>query len=138
MTEEAVEIIRRANAALNARDYDALVALFDPAIEFVDHLPLPDVAQAARGSVEARAILDAWSRGFAGFEADVEEYVDLGDFVVCATSWRFVSIDEGIELGWRGAEAWQVRDGKIIWGQAGFADKRAALVAVDERARNMA
>ena len=99
---------------------------------------MPDVAQAARGSDETRAILDAWSRGFAGFEADVEEYVELGDFVVCATSWRFVSRDEGIELDWRGAEAWQVRDGKIVWGQAGFPDKRAVREAVEERARHVA
>ena len=135
MSRDTVDIIRRANAAFNAGDYDGLFALFDPEIEFVDHLPLPDVAAAARGTAPMRAVLDAWSQGFAGFQADVQEYADLGDFVVCSTRWRFVSEKEGIELDWTGAEAWQLHNGKIVWGQSGFLDKRAAIEAVDERAR---
>jgi ketosteroid isomerase-like protein len=136
MSEKAVDIIRRANAAFNTGDSDALLALFDPEIEFVDHLPLPDFAQAARGTDEIRTILGAWREGFVGFEADVQEYVDLGDFVVCATRWHFASRDGGIELDWNGAEAWQLRDGKIVWGQAGFLDKRSAINAVKGRSRS--
>ena len=85
---ESVGVIRSANAAFNAGDYDELMSLFDPEIEFVDHLPLPDVAQAAHGTDAVRAVLEAWTHGFAGFQADVEEYVDLGEFVVCVTRWR--------------------------------------------------
>jgi ketosteroid isomerase-like protein len=133
MSNEAVEIIRRMNAAFNARDYDALSDFYDPEAEFVDHLPLPDLAQAGHGPAELRAVLDAWSQGFTGLEAHVEEYVDLGDFVVAVTRWRFVSRDERIELDWKGAEAYQLRSGKVVWSQAGFRDKRAALDAVDGR-----
>lgn len=98
MSEDNIEVIRKANAAFNSGDYDSLVALFDPEVEFVDHLPLPDAAQPARGPDELRALLDAWGQGFVGFEADVKEYVDLGDFVVAVTRWRFVSRAERIEL----------------------------------------
>ena len=136
MTDQAIDTIRKANAALNARDYEALFALLDPEIEFVDHMPLPDAAQAASGPEEIRTVLHAWRDGFAGFEAHVEEYIDLGDFAVCTTSWRFVSKDKRIELEWRGAEAWQVRNGKIGWGQAGFPDRAAALEAVQAHAES--
>ena len=133
MSTEQVEVVRQANVAFNSGDYDGLQALFDPEIEFVDHLPLPDVAQSARGTNEMRALLDAWREGFAGFEADVEEYVDLGDFVIAVTRWSFVSRDKNIELEWSGAEAWQLRHGKIVWGQAGFLDRQAAIDAVEHR-----
>jgi hypothetical protein len=92
------------------------------------------VLQTARGPGEVRAVLDAWKQGFTGFEGHVGEYVDVGDFVVCATKWRFVSRDEGIEMKWDGAEVWQLRDGKVIWGQVGFRDKGSALEAVGLRA----
>ena len=121
------------NAAFNSGEYDAMLELYDPEAEFVDHMPLPDAASSVRGREELRAVLDAWRDGFRGFEAYVIEYVDLGDFVVCVTRWRFVSTDEGVEMEWSGAEAWQVRDGKAVWGQAGFRDKDAALEAVGRR-----
>jgi ketosteroid isomerase-like protein len=133
VSEEPVEIVRRMNAAFNAGDYDALTTFFAPDAEFVDRMPLPDVAHAAHGPMEMRAVLDAWTEGFTAFEGHVEEYVDLDDFVVCATRWRFVSRDEDIELEWKGAEAWQLRRGKVVWGQAGFRDKQAAIEAVEQR-----
>jgi len=133
MSQENVEVIRRINAAFNAGEYDVMAEFFDPEADFVDHMPLPDVAPSAHGRNEIRAVLDAWRHGFRGFEGHVVEYVDLGDFVVAVTNWRFVSRDKGIEMEWNGAEAWQLRDGKVIWGEAGFRDKDAALEAVGLR-----
>ena len=134
MSEEAVDIIRRANAAFNSGDQEGMRALLHPEMEFVDDMPLPDVAQRAHGQGEMLALIAAWAEGFVGFQADIHEYTDLGQFVVCTTNWHFVSRDEGIELEWRGAEAWETRDGKIIWGQAGCRDKQSAIEAVEARA----
>ena len=128
-----VEVIRRLNAAFNAGDYEAFQRLLDRDVEFVDHLPLPDVAQEARGVEEVRTVLEQWREGFSGFRAEVEEYIDCGDHVVCATRWRFVSRDRGIEMDWRGAEAHQVRDGKLVWSAVGFRDVQAAIDAVEQR-----
>jgi hypothetical protein len=68
-----------------------------------------------------RAVLDAWS------------HVDLGEFVVTVTKWKFVSRDKGIEIEWPGAEASQIRDGQVVWHEAGFRDKVTALDAVVQR-----
>jgi ketosteroid isomerase-like protein len=130
MSKKNVEVVRQINAAFNAGQYEAMAEFFEAEAEFVDHIPLPDVAPSARGPDEIRAVVDAWVDGFQGFEAHVVEYLELGDFVVTVTHWRFVSRNEGIEMEWKGAEAWQLHDGKVIWGQVAFRDKDAALEAV--------
>jgi hypothetical protein len=72
VSDDAVEVIRRMGIAFNARDYDAMGEFLDPEAEFFDHMPLPDVSEAAQGREEIAAVLDAWSRGFSGFEAAAE------------------------------------------------------------------
>lgn len=130
-----VEVIRRLNAAFNTGDWPGFQSLLDPEVEFVDHLPLPDVAQDAHGVDEVKRVLDQWHAGFSGFHAEVLEYLDLGDYVVCWTDWSFTSRDEGIDLKWNGSEAHQLRDGKLIWSAVGFRDVPAAIQAVDARHR---
>lgn len=129
----SVDVIRRLNAAFNAGDSDAFASLLASDVEFVDHLPLPDVAQEGRGVDELTTVLEQWREGFSGFRAEVAEYIDLDDYVVCSTRWCFTSRDEGIQLDWSGAEAHQVRDGKVVWSAVGFRDTRAAIQAVEQR-----
>ena len=133
MSQENIDLMRRLNAAFNAREYSVLEGYIDPEAEFTDHLPLPDVARSAHGRDEVLTVLDAWSHGFQGLEAHVVEYVDLGEFVVTVTKWKFVSRDKGIESEWPGVEAYQIREGKVVWNEAGFRDKDAALNAVAQR-----
>src|SRR5436190_1122554 len=114
MSQENVEVVRQWNAAFNRSDYDSFACFLHPEVEFIDHMPLPDVEQSARGAEELRAVLEQWREGFSGFQADVEEYVDTGDYVICATRWKFVSRDEAINLEWRGAEAHELIDGRIV------------------------
>lgn len=128
-----VDVIRHLNAAFNAGDSEAFQSLLDPDVEFLDHMPLPDVAQEAHGVAETMKVLEHWHAGFSGFRADVEDYIDLDDYVVCSTRWRFTSRDEGIDLEWRGAEAHQVHAGKVVWSAVGFRDVRAAIQAVEQR-----
>lgn len=129
-------MIRRMNEAFNAGDYETSAAAIAPGAQLADHLPLPDVAAQMRGPGEVRAVMEAWGQGFTGFRADIDEYVDLGDFVVVATTWTFVSAGEGIETEWRGAEAYEVRDGMVVWGELGFRDRESAIEAARARARS--
>lgn len=133
MSRKNVEVIRRLNEAFNAEDWATWEELIASDAHFVDHLPLPDVAREAHGRDELTKVLDQWREGFVGFRADVMEYLDLGDYVVCESRWRFVSRDNQLELDWAGAEAHQLRDGKLIWSAAGFRDVRAAIDAVERR-----
>lgn len=96
-------------------------------------MPLPDAAESGHGADELRVVWEQWREGFAGIQAEVEEFMDLDNYVVCATRWKFISQDEEIRLEWRGAEAHELRDGKVLWSAAGFRDKAAALDAVERR-----
>jgi ketosteroid isomerase-like protein len=135
VSQKNVEIVRRWNAAFNRGDYEAFAQFLHPEVEFVDHMPLPDATASGHGADELRAVLEQWREGFAGFQAEVEEYIDLGSYVVCLTRWSFISRGEEIELEWRGAEAHELRDGKVLWSAAGFRDRAAALDAVETRSR---
>jgi ketosteroid isomerase-like protein len=128
-----VDVIQRLNAAFNANDLAAFQSLLDPEVEFFDHNPLPDVQASAHGADEVTSVLEHWRDGFTSFHAEVVEYVDLGEYVVCSTRWRFKSRDNAIELDWIGAEAHQVRDGKLVWSAAGFRDVAAATQAIEKR-----
>jgi ketosteroid isomerase-like protein len=133
VSEENVELIRRLNALFNDGDYEAMTAAFAPDADIVDHTPLPDMPSSLRGHDEMRTLLDAWNEGFSSFTAELLDAEDLGDFVVASTRWRFVATDTGIETTWIGAEAWEVRDGQVVWGQVGFRDRQAAVAAVQSR-----
>lgn len=133
MSSENVDVIRRLNAAFNADAWDEYQKLLHPDVEFVDHMPLPDVAQSGRGVDEVKTVIEHWREGFPGFEAHVQEYLDRGDYVVCSTRWSFTSRDGAVELEWPGAEAHQVQDGQILWSAVGFPDVAAALQAVEQR-----
>lgn len=45
-----VGVIRRLNAAFNTGDWPTFESLLAPNAQFIDHLPLPDIAQEAHGS----------------------------------------------------------------------------------------
>jgi len=135
MSEAEVAVIRAMNAAFNAGRDEEVLRLWDPDADFTDHLPLPDAPPSARGHDELGSVLARWRAGFKVFQGDVQEYVDLGEYVVAVTSWRFVSADEGIDTRWRGAEAYQVRSGRVVWAQTGFLDGDAAVEAVAARRR---
>src|SRR5439155_24708107 len=126
-------VIRGLNAAFNAADAEAFQSLLDPDVEFVDHLPLPDLTASARGVAELTTVLEQWRAGFDGFQAHVVDYIDLGEYVVCSTHWTFTSRQDGLEMDWFGAEAHQVRDGKLVWSAAGFRDVGAAIETIERR-----
>ena len=133
MSEAALAVIRRMNAAFNDGRYEAMVAQFAPDADVTNHMPLPDVPGSPQGQAQLLSVVQSWGEGFKVLQCEVAEYLDLGDYVVCVSDWLFVSTGEGIETRWRGAEAWQVRDGQVVWGQMGFRDREAAVQAVQGR-----
>ena len=68
MSEENVEIVKRANAALNAHDVDGLFSLLHPDYEFVDHMGA--VAEESGSGIETiRRQIEGWIESFPDFRA---------------------------------------------------------------------
>jgi hypothetical protein len=77
MSEENVEIVRRANAAFNAHDLEAWAAFLDPEFEFVDHMGAVG-EEAGTGLDGFRRQVQGWLETFPDFRAATEEFIDAG------------------------------------------------------------
>ena len=125
----SVEVVRRANAAVNARDVEALAQVLDSQIEWEDLQPRPGMESSGRGALSAIHWVEEWWSAFDRFVADVSEYVDLDDHVVCVTHWRGVGRQSGLEVSGFRCDLYEVRDGKIVRAVVGFSDKATAVEA---------
>jgi ketosteroid isomerase-like protein len=128
MSEENVEIVKRANAALNAHDIDGLMSFLDPEYEFVDHMGAV-TEESGSGVERMRRLIEGWIEVFPDFRAETEEYIDAGERVVCVTHWQGTGAGSELPNSQRAAEVYTLRKGKILRAELGFADKAAALKA---------
>jgi ketosteroid isomerase-like protein len=133
MSHANVEIIKRGTASLNARDHDGALADFHPDVEWRDLMHAPDVPERVQGVAAVRAIMEQWDEAFDEFTANVEEYIDVGDRVVCVTHWHAKGKGSGVAVDLRAADVYEFEDGKIVRVTQGYADKDAALEALGSR-----
>src|SRR5262245_60100472 len=117
MSEENVEVVRRAHEALNRGDIDGALTDADPDIEVdwsesrsAEGGMIEDVIR-GREALRARIqdAFDHWKMSW-----DQREYLEVAnDRVLSIASVRFRGRD-GIELGDRGAQLWTFADGKVV------------------------
>jgi ketosteroid isomerase-like protein len=126
MSEENVEVVRRAMAAWNSGRFDDLIEeLFDPNVEWV---PAAESLLAAayhgyEGVRRFRAdLFSAWDE----YALDTPELVDAGDQVVLVTQVQARTREIRIDQVWSALVT--VRDGKIAHFQ-GFTTRKGALEA---------
>ncbi len=130
MSRENVELTRRSNAALNRGDREAAFAAFHPDVEWCDLQHAPDAPERLHGLAAVQAYTELWYDAFEDFTAEVEEYIDAGDFVVTVTRWRGTGKESGLAIDLSAAEVTEFADGKVTRITVGYTDKRAALKAV--------
>lgn len=133
MSQENVEAMKRANAAFNSGDREGALAIFHRDIEWRDLDHAPDTPESVLGIAAVRAIWSQWDEAFDEFTAVVEEYVDAGDSVVCATHWVAKGQGSGAAVDLHGAEVYAFENGKIIRATLGYPDMETALEAVGLR-----
>jgi ketosteroid isomerase-like protein len=130
MSQENVDTVRRANAALKRGDRDAALADYHPDVVWDDLAHAPDSPQRVHGLLALRAIWDQWDEAFDDLDADIEEFIDAGRHVVAMTRWRARGKGSGLAIDLYQADVYQVDDGKVTSVTLGYPDKRAALKAV--------
>jgi ketosteroid isomerase-like protein len=131
MSDENVEILRRALPDSAPPNVEALFAILDENVEWDYVGAFPD-AVTYHGPGEVREFLGRWAAGFDDFGFESEEAIDAGDSVVV----RLHQWGSGKETGARvESRTWQVftfRDGKVIHCR-GYATKAEAFVAAGLR-----
>ncbi len=129
MSQENVQLVRRANAAFNSGDYERFAESLHPEIEFRDHAHAADAPQALKGAQVVLSLLAEWRESFEDFRAEISEYIDAGDNVVCVTRWtgRGKASDAAVDVSQ--VDVYELRDGKIVRATLAYPDKTTALEA---------
>jgi len=129
MSQENVEIAKRANAAFNRGDVDAALEFFAPDAELRDLANAPDQASVVKGVDSIRETWTLWTAAFDEFSADIEEMTDAGAAVIAAVHWQGRGKASGMSIDVRQFDVYELRGGKIIRATLGLKSKTDALEA---------
>lgn len=129
-----VRIVRQGMAAVNRRDFDVLFLGFDPHIEYV--MPeggtpfMPDLAEHHHGVEAYRAVWLSILESFQDLQAEVEEFIDLGDAFVMTATYHGHGAMSGAPISQRLYQVFTLRDGIAVT-QRDFVERDEAFAAVD-------
>ena len=82
-----MEVVRRTNAAFNAGNYEGFAETWHPDAEFRDLAHAADAPETLKGTQAVLSLLSEWRESFDDFRAEISEYIETGDNVVCVTRW---------------------------------------------------
>jgi|SRR5438477_2449383 ketosteroid isomerase-like protein len=128
MSQENVEIVRRAIEVFNRDGSEAAAAFLDPEIEWHDLPEQPD-AGVHHGRNGFKAAADQFTGGLECFRIIIDEIFDHGDQVITFSRTVGRGKGSGATFEQRGAGVWTLRNGFIVrveW----FGTQREALKAV--------
>jgi ketosteroid isomerase-like protein len=129
MSEENVEIVRRAVAAFNAGDRDRALSMCDPEIEYRS----PFEQKTYRGLDEMVRWRETMAAALEDFHLEDIRFLDAGGDRVVAL-YRIVGrgAGSGVPVSQGVGALWQLRNGKLLKGEV-FLDQREALEAAGLR-----
>jgi len=133
MSQENVEAAKRANAALNRGDFEGVGEVFAPDAVLEDLQNAPDQPVRAEGVEAIRRNLSLWAAAFDRLHADIEEYIETPNGVVCAAHWQGQGKASGISIDVRQFDVYEFRDGRVVRAILGFRSRNEALEAAGLR-----
>ena len=129
MSQENVELVRRATEDFLRRDLDALVNAYDPEVHWSDLQHAPDAPPDVHGIEAVRRVWEDWLDSFPDLRADIAEYIDCGDTVVCAIHWHGSGRESGVHIDQHTFDCFEVRWGVIRRVTLGYSRREDALEA---------
>src|SRR3954454_3998497 len=128
MTQENVEIVRRAYNAWNRVDIDAVLQTLDPDVEL--YLPEGGLNVGTRRGHEAmRRLMEGFLEVWDDLRMEPERFFDTGDQIVVFVRVRGTGKGSGVEVETRPAHLGTVRAGKVVR-LVIYPERAAALKAV--------
>jgi ketosteroid isomerase-like protein len=123
---ERIELARRALAAFNARDTDALIALFDPQVEIHTRVAGLGEVTIYRGHDGVRSWQVDLNETWDSIRGEPEAFFHLGDQTLMFYVLRGRGRQSGVETSMWFASVTTVRDGLIVSLKV-YRDKHEAL-----------
>jgi ketosteroid isomerase-like protein len=127
MSQQKVEVVRRAYRAFTVGDFSVIPELVDPSVVVVDP-DLPD-GGTYRGHEGLRRFLEGWLGAWEDYKLEIEEMSEVGDRVVVAVHQSGRARDSGIQMEMRDAHVWTVHRARLVRAEM-YLDKASALEAV--------
>jgi uncharacterized protein len=132
MSQENVEIVRRAFEAFNQGDPDLAVAALAPDCEYIPSGAVPDATETYRGPEGYKRFMRWLLDEFDDVQVDINEIIEAGDRVMISLTSRGRGRRSGVETNWAIWQVWTLRDGRVLRGE-GFTSREDAVEAVGLR-----
>jgi uncharacterized protein len=130
MSQENVEIVRRAFEASARRDADAVLALYDPEVEWDASRTQSGLEDAVhRGHDGLRRFFRQWREAWDSDEYEYEELIDADMAVVSVATQRGRGRASGLRIARPLVGVWTIENGlivRVVW----FLERSEALEAV--------
>jgi ketosteroid isomerase-like protein len=133
MSQENVDTASRANAAMNRGDFEGVGEVFAQDAVLEDLQNAPDQPMKVEGVEAIRTTLSLWAAAFDELHADIEEYIETPNGVVCAAYWQGQGKASGISIDNRQFDLYEFREGKVVRAILGFRSRTEALEAAGLR-----
>ena len=116
MSQENVEIVRRVYEAAARRDGEAVLALYDPEIEWDWTRVSGLFGQSGlyRGRERLRQWFREWSEGLDSIKYEAVDLIAAGDRVISESDMRGRGRASGVEVGDTLYAVWTIREGKVV------------------------
>jgi ketosteroid isomerase-like protein len=131
MSEENVEVVRRAYEAANRGELESADLYLHPEIEFHTYAQSPE-AGVYRGREAVRRYNEGLFEQFESIRFDIEELVDAGDRVVVVSTQHAVPKGGQQQMNVQVVEVWAIRDG-LLAERRSYSTKGEALEAAGLR-----
>jgi ketosteroid isomerase-like protein len=128
MSQENVEIVRRAYEAMNNREFSLAPELLDPDVEFdlSRNILNPDVYRGYEGFERLVGVIeDVWN----DFRFEPQELIDAGDHVVAGVTISGKGRASGVETQMHVFNIWTLRQRKVVRLAGGYRERAEALKA---------
>jgi ketosteroid isomerase-like protein len=113
MSQENVEVVRRALAAFNSGEMEQVLAIVQPDFEARIAPELSAEPDTYRGSSGVQRYFDSFREAFEEIRFEVEDLTDAGDSVVVGLRMTATGKVTKIPVEQRNAGVWTVVDGKV-------------------------
>jgi ketosteroid isomerase-like protein len=128
MSDENVEVVRRAYEAMNKREFSRMPEFLDPDVEFdmSRNILNPDVYRGYAGVERLVGVVeDVWD----DFRFEPQELIDAGDRVVAHIKISGKGRGSGVEAEMHVFNIWTLRHGKVARLEGGYRERAEALEA---------
>ena len=112
MSQENIDLVRRAFDTFNRRDMTAFLDLLDPDVEWVPILAVLE-GRVYRGHKEVQRWVEELDPDWEFFEVHSEELQDLGDLVLIFGHWRARGRASGVESEQPATWLYEMKGGKV-------------------------